>query len=181
MNFLKKQSIGAYITLCALILSIVSIILYNSTLAAGNGVQTANGGQMYLDASKFGEVTTYGVLAIVFLALGLVVSELKLFLNKGIVGMVVEMVGTIFRILAPVFCLLFVVWFLSGSFTGLGWTFFSNEELEINPEAIAAGKLNIVALIFGLVTSLVAIVAAFFRILRKEASVAEGEEVAQAQ
>ena len=164
-NLLKKQALGAYLTLGALVLAIVGLILYGATIAAGNGVQVANGGEIYLQAKDFGGVTVLGIFSVVFLLAGCLIGQLKL---QGIVGKVVDVVGYAFRVLAPVFLILTFVGFLNGTLTGLGWTFFSNEELEIYAAAKRAGTLNIVALVFFVLAFVVAIVSSFFKITKEE-------------
>lgn len=164
-NILKRQALGAYITLGALVLAIVGLILFGATLAAGDGVQTANGGELYLIASDpiFGTVTTLGIFSVLFYLVGCLAGQFRF---AGIVGKVIDAVGYVFRVLAPVFLILTFVAFLNGTLTGLGWTFFSNEELEINPDAITAGYINITGLAFIIVSAVAGIVAAFFKVTK---------------
>ena len=171
MNFVKKQGVGAWLSLATLVLTIVGLIIYSMALATGNGVQTANGGLLFYDPtdSEFGAMTatvaTCSVFGVIFLVLALVASQFKF---DGIVKTVCDVVVGAARILIPVMLMILLLNFLYGSFNGLGWTFFSNEELEINPEATKAGTQVITSLVFFVIAAVVALVASFFSIVRKE-------------
>lgn len=171
MNVIKKQSIGAWITLATIVITVIGLIIYGVALSAGNGVQTANGGELFYDTSLelYGSmtstVTACGVIGLILLAGALVADQFRF---EGIVKTVCDFVIGAARIIVPALLCVILLEFLYGSFTGLGWTFFSNEELEINPEAIKAGKTVVTALVFFGIAAVASIVAAFFGIAKKE-------------
>jgi hypothetical protein len=59
--------------------------------------------------------------------------------------------------------------FLYGSFTGLGWTYFSNAELEIYEKALEVGQNVIIALGCFAGAAFISMFAAFFKISKKVA------------
>lgn len=171
MNIVKKQGIGTWISLGTLLLALIGLIIYGVAIQSGAGVQTANGGELFYDVSlsDYGNmtstVTACGIICLVLIVAAIAVSQFKF---EGIVGTVCDVIVGAVRILVPVLLILVLLAFLNGSFTGLGWTFFSNEELEINPEAITAGKQVITGLVFFGIAAVAGIVAAFFGMVKKE-------------
>ena len=169
---MKKQGIGTWITLAALILTIVGFVLYGAAVKAGDKLAIASGSEFFYDMTRPEDVAmgpavvTGSILAIVFLAAGLVLSQLTL---DGIAGKVVKTVAGILRIAAPAMLVIAVFYFLYGSFSGLGWTFFSNEELTIYPEATAVGTQVITAVVIYIVAMIASAVAAYFDIPKKDA------------
>ena len=174
MNIIKKQGLGSFITIGTIIISIICLIIYGVTLSTGDNVQVANGGEMYLFKDEFGTVTTVGIISLFTLVVGLIIPNIK---TNGTVNKVLNFVGDALRIIAPALIIYTFVYFLNGCLTGLGWTFFSNEELEINPVAIKAGHLTIVTLVFFLIAFVTSLVGAFFPILKKEEAAQETEEI----
>lgn len=160
MNIMKKQGVGAYITLVAAVLAIVGLITYAMTVATGNEQQVANGGEYFLIKDELGSVTAVGIIAVVCLVLSLVASQFP--------GKVCEIVAYVLRAAAPALLICTFVFFLNGTLTGLGWTFFSNEELVIYDAAIKAGQLTITTLVIWFVAALVGMVGAFFNVTKKD-------------
>lgn len=171
MNIVKKQGIGTWISLATVIISVIALIIYGVALSAGTDLLIASGSQLFYVADRaedmvmISTVATCGVLALVFLIAAIVLGQLKF---EGIVGKVCEWISGALRIVAPALLIVALINYVYGSFTGLGWTFFSNEELVIYPEAIAVGKQVIVALIFFAIAAIASIVASFFSIVKKE-------------
>ena len=165
MNLIKKQGIGSFITFSTIIVSIISLIIYGVTLSTGDNVQVANGGEMFLLKEDFGVVTAVGIISLLMLVIGLIVPNIK---TTGTINKILNFIADTLRIVAPALLIYTFVAFLNGCLTGLGWTFFSNEELEINPVAIKAGYLTIVTLVFLLVAFVMSLVGAFFPVLKKE-------------
>lgn len=169
MNFIKKQGLGTWLSILSVIIAIVGLAIYGSAVNAGNLLEIANGSQPFYDMSRgedavmAGTVVTCGILALVFIVLSVVLGQIK---PNGILGTVCEFVAGALRIVVPVLLMLTFLYFLSGSFTGLGWTFFSNEELEIFPEAVGVGKMVITGLIMFFLASVAAVVAAYFAIAK---------------
>lgn len=171
MDFIKKQGVGTWVSLGAVIVSIIALIIYGVALSAGTDLLIASGSQLFYvvdraeDMVMISTVTTCGVIALVMLVAAIILGQLKL---EGIAAKLCDTIGGAFRIVAPALLIVALINFVYGSFTGLGWTFFSNEELEIYPEAIAVGKQVIVGLIFFGIAAVAAIVASFFAIVKKE-------------
>ncbi|HIR39134.1 MAG TPA: hypothetical protein IAB90_02015 [Candidatus Coproplasma stercoripullorum] len=172
MNLIKKQGAGTWISLGALVLALIALIIYGAALSAGTDLTIASGSEMFYDMARTSDIAmtqlvpVCGSLALVFLALAIVLGELNL---SGTVGKVCGWIGGALRIVAPALIIVAVLNFLYGSFTGLGWTFFSNEELVIYPEATAVGQQVITGLVFFVIAAVAAIVAAFFGMRKKEA------------
>lgn len=171
MNIIKKQGVGTWITLGTILVSVIALIIYGAALASGTDLLIASGSQLFFekirpeDSAMMTVVTTCGILALVFLVAAIVLGQFKF---EGIVGKVCDFAVGALRIIAPALIFVALFYFLYGSFTGLGWTFFSNEELEINPEAITAGKQVITGLVFFGIAAVAGIVAAFFGMVKKE-------------
>jgi len=170
MNLIKKQGIGTWITLGTVLVSLIALIIYGVALGAGMDLDTSSNNQVFYSASRpedsamMTTVVVCGVLSLVFLAAAIVLSQFKF---EGIVGKVVDGVVGACRIVAPALLIMATLYFVYGSFTGLGWTFFSNEELVIFPEAIAVGKQVIVGIVFFVIAAVAGIVASFFAMTKK--------------
>lgn len=173
MNIIKRQGIGTWITLGTILLSLIALIIYNAALGAGTGLAIASGSEMFYestrpaDSAMISSVMVCGVIALVLLVVAIVLSQFKF---EGIVGKVCDCVAGACRIIAPALIMVAFLQFVYGSFTGLGWTFFSNAELEIYAEAIKVGKQVITGLIFFAIAAVAAIVASFFAITKKDAA-----------
>lgn len=171
MEIVKKQGIGAWLSLAATVITVIGLIIYGVALGAGNGVQTANGGELFYDpslalyGSMTATVTACGIICLLLLVCAIVVSQFKF---EGIVGTVCNVAVGVARIVVPALLMLALLTFLNGSFTGLGWTFFSNEELTINPQAITAGTQVITAAVFFILATVASVVATFFGMVKKE-------------
>ena len=172
MNLIKKQGLGTWISLGALLLSIVGLIIYGVALAGGTNLTIASGSEMFYlaerveDTEMMSKVVLCGVLALVFLVAAIVLGQFKF---DGIVGKVVGIVVGALRAVVAALIFTTLLYFAYGSLTGLGWTFFSNEELFIYPEAITVGNQVIAGLVIFGIAGLVAIVASFFSITKKNA------------
>ena len=172
MNFLKKQGVGIWITLGTVLLSVIALIIYGVALGGGMDLTIAGGSQPFYEATREADsammttVVTCGVLSLVFLAIAIVLSQFEF---DGILGTVCNVAVGVLRIVAPALILCAFLYFVYGSFTGLGWTFFSNEELEIYPQAITVGKQAITGAIFFAIAGVAGIVAAFFGMRNKKA------------
>lgn len=171
MDFIKKQGVGTWVSIGAVIVSIIALIIYGAALSAGTNLTIASGSEVFYEATRAADavmlstVVACSVVALVLLVAAIVLGQLKL---EGIAAKLCDTIGGAFRIVAPALLIVALINFVYGSFTGLGWTFFSNEELEIYPEAIAVGKQVIVGLIFFGIAAVAAIVASFFAIVKKE-------------
>ena len=171
LNLVKKQGLGTWITLGTMLLTVIGLIIYGAALSSGMDLLVANGSQPFYDMTRPEDtamksmVVACGILSLVFLCAAVVVGQLKL---GGLVGKILDIVVGALRIIVPALLMVTILYFVYGSFTGLGWTFFSNEELEIVDEAISVGHKVITGLVFLGIAALASIVAVFFSITKKE-------------
>lgn len=170
-NIIKKQGLGTWISIGTALVTLIALIIYGASLSQGTGLAIASGSELFYettrpeDSAMITMVTTCGILALLFLVASIVLGQFRL---KGVVGKVCEFVGDALRIVAPALLIVVLFYFIYGSLTGLGWTFFSNEELEIYPEAISTGNTVITGLIFFAIAAVASIVASFFDLAKKE-------------
>ena len=176
MNFktwIKKQGVAFWLTLATVVLTIVGLILYGVALGSGMGLSIANGSQPFYQADRdedsvmIATVLPCGIIALVAL-IGSVVLE-QFSSKEGIAGKVMGICADVLRVVAPVLLLVVTINFVYGSFTGLGWTFFSNDELEIYAKAISTGKTVITGIVFFLVAAICSVVSSFFSLKKPEA------------
>lgn len=173
LNIIKKQGLGTWITIGTVLVTLIALIVYGASLAAGTGLVIASGSELFYevarpeDSAMITMVTTCGILALLFLVAAIVLGQFKF---NGAAGKVCACIEGALRIVAPALIIVVLFYFIYGSFTGLGWTFFSNEELEIYPEAISTGNKVITGLIFFVIAAVAGIVASFFELVKKEQS-----------
>lgn len=168
---MKKQGFGMWLTLLAIIATVVGYVIYGQAIVAGDGLLIASGSEAFYDtnAAYFTKMTaTVEPLAIVAIVALVVAVVLGQFQNKAF-----SVITSIVRVAIPVIIMVALLGFLEGSFTGLGWTFFSNEELEIYAEAIAVGNQVLTALIAFAAAMVLSIFASFFAISKKVAKKVE--------
>ena len=118
------------------------------------------------DSVMIATVTALGIIALVAFIVSIALKEVSF---NGTAAKVTNIVSDVLRIIAPALLFIVMLTFVYGSFTGLGWTFFSNEELEIYPKAISTGKTVITGAVFFLLAAISGTVASFFEITRKQA------------
>ncbi|MDD6240163.1 MAG: hypothetical protein PUA93_01060 [Eubacteriales bacterium] len=171
-GWIKKQSVAFWLTLSTVVLAIVGLILYGVALGSGMGLSIANGSQPFYqadrdeDAVMIATVLPCGILAVVALIASVVLEQ---FSSKGgIAGKVMDIVGDVLRVAGPVLLFVVAINFVYGSFTGLGWTFFSNSELEIYPKAISTGKTVITGIVFFLIAAICSVVSTFFSLKKPD-------------
>lgn len=172
LNFIKKQGLGTWISLGTIVLSLVGLIIYAVALGVGKDLQIASGSELFYivdrpeDATMITAVTTCGVLTLVILVATVVLAQFKF---EGLVGKVCDVAIDVLRVAVPVLLLLAAIYLLYGSFTGIGWTFFSNEELAIADTAKTVGGLAIAGSVILALAGVVGIVSPFFNLVKKEA------------
>lgn len=172
LDLIKKQKLGTWITLGAVVLSLIALIIYGAASSLGKDLEIASASELFYDSSNvetkgaLSATVAGGVVGLVLLVAAIVLGQ---FHFDGIVGKICDFVAGAIRVVAPALLMLALVQFLYASLTGLGWTFFSNEELEIYADAIKTGKLAITTMVFLVISCVVAIVAAFFAITKKDA------------
>ncbi len=160
-NFIKRQKAGTWVALAALILTVISFILYNVNVA----------GKGYFHEASIGEVVVFSVLEMVFLAVIIIVSQFRF---KGIAEKAVNIVLDVLRILAAVFLVLALMNFINGRVEGLAYIYFSNPDILQTIQAPETGNLAsaqsaIAGFVLYGITWLVALIGAFFTIGRKKA------------
>ncbi|MCH5350499.1 MAG: hypothetical protein J1F39_00830 [Clostridiales bacterium] len=165
MNLIKKQGIGTWISLGAILLSIVALIIFGSVLSVGDNLDLVGMSEyLHKEDSVFTTVTVCGVLALVLFVAAIVLGQFKF---DGILGTVVDVVVGALRVAAPALLVVAFFNFLLGTFNGLGWTFFSDEGIGISETAIKAGNMTIASVVLFVVAMLAGIVASFFAITKK--------------
>ena len=170
MNLVKKQGLGTWITLGTLLLALIGLIIYGAAVSAGTGLMIASGSEDFYDVSRAADtamrtnVVAGGVIALVFMCAAIVLGQLKL---EGLVGKIVDGITGALRIIVPALLMLATLSFVYGSITGLAWTFFSNEELEIYAEATKVGGQVITGVVFFAIAAIAGIVASFFNLTKK--------------
>lgn len=180
-DIFKKIGVGVWISLAAVVLAVAALITYGIMLDTGDGVfpQGTQAG-VYFYKDEFGTVTTYGVLALVFIVIsiagGLFDFE-ELFAKLPfdgtlakvfkILGKVCNVIVDALRVIAPALFMLMIMEMVTIMYNGFAWSLFSNEELAIDPKAVDASYLMIATAAMLLITSIVGMVAAFFNLRKK--------------
>ncbi len=157
LNFIKKQSVGTWITLGALILAVVSAILY--------GVNV--GGDGYFYGNTVTLLVVMSVLAILMLAAIITLSQFEF---KGLLGKILDIVCLVFKILIPTFLALGLIELIGTRVEGLAFIYFSNPEVLgtiQTPANMASAHSAIASFILYGITIVVSIVAAFFGLRKK--------------
>ena len=151
MNFIKKQGIASYITVVALILAIVCTALYG-----------ADAGLAYYASAANGAVMAMSVLAIIFFAASLAVSQFAISENK-----IVKIVLDIIRVLATVFMVASMMLFIGDRVYHFAIVLGSDLERG-NDAAFAAVNHSITVIAMYAVTFVISLVAVFFGMVKKE-------------
>lgn len=155
LKFIKKQKVGNWITLGALILAIVSSIIYGVHI----GIK---GGTFY--GAAVDSLVACSVVSILLLAGVLVVSQFEF---EGIIGRVVDILCDAVRIIVPALLVLGLINLIYSRVEGLAFIYFSAENIIASiqtPENLASAESGIASFVFYGITAVVAIIAAFFGI-----------------
>ncbi len=151
-DFIKKQSLGSYLTLAVLVLSIISFIVYGINVGA-NG---------YFYASSVTAVIVCSILEIITAVAIFLLAQLHL---RGTLGRVLIVFKGALQIMAAVLPAIAFITFIDARVEGLGFIFFSNEEILATiqtAENLFSANSAIVGFVFYGLTWLTATVAAFF-------------------
>ena len=168
----KIHGIGTWLCIMAIVLAIIGFVLYLTSVSAGNNLAIASGSESFYDMARPEDsvmqvaVTPCSIIAIICLVAGLILSLIKV---EGAAAKVCGVCAGILRIAAPALLMIAGLYFLYGSFTGIGWTFFSNAELAIYPEATAVGTQVIAGIVLMVLAAIVAAIAAYAEIQKKNA------------
>lgn len=159
MSLIKKQSVGAWVTLVAAILALASIIVYAVNIGSAG----------YFQNASVSNLIPYAVLAIVLLLAVIALGQLKL---TGAAATVVELISGVMQIAVPVLLTLCLANLIAARAEGLGFIYFSNPDviLEVQtPANLSSATGSIVSMVCLAVATVSGMVAAFFNIKKKEA------------
>ena len=152
---MKKLSVGAWITCLAALLAVAAFIAYSANIG-GEGY--------YKDAavSNFA-LAIWGAVACLVLAI-------VLYLVKG--NKIVEIVTGVLRVAAPALMAFGLMNLIAGRVDGLGYIYFSNADVakEVQTAAnLGSAQTAIWSMVLLGVAILIAVIAAFFSLRKKEA------------
>jgi hypothetical protein len=168
MTFFKKQAFGFWLSLLSIIALVAGYVIYSNVIVAGDALFIASGSEFFYDSSLAMYQTmnsTVQIMAIAALACMVISVVLGQAMSKTV--KVLEIIVGLLRIAVPALLMILVLNFVYGSLTGLGWTFFSNAELQIYPEAVAVGKNVIVAIGLFAGALVLSLFGSFFNIVKK--------------
>ena len=152
---MKKLSVGAWITCIAVVLAIVAFFVYSGNIS-GEGY--------YKDAAVNNlPLMVWGAVAALAVAVALCVA-------KG--GKVTEILSGVLRIGAPALLAWALMNLIAGRVDGLGYIYFSNADVakEVQTAAnLGSAQTAIWSMALLGVAMLIAVVAAFFSLRKKEA------------
>lgn len=154
---LKKFSAGAWITCCAAVLTLVSLIVYAVNVSAAG----------YFQGATVSNLVLFLILAIVALLVAIVLGQLDV---KGAAGKVVELVAGCCQIVAPVLIAWCLISLAAARAEGLGFIYFSNSDVILEVQTadnLASASGAIAAMVCLGVSMLAAIVAAFTNTKKK--------------
>lgn len=163
----KKQGFGMWLSLIAIIAAVVAFVMYKQVLVDGEMLIIASGSEFFYDpnaayyATMVEAVAPLTVVGVALLALSILLGQIL----NGYFGILTSLL----RVVAPAVLMVAFLQFLYGSFTGLGWTYFSNEELEIYEKALEVGQNVIITLGCFAGAAFISMFAAFFKISKKVA------------
>lgn len=143
-NLFKKFGVSSYTSVMAIIMTIISLIIYvvNSNLVYFRNLNS--------------DVITYTVLALVFILASFVLS--MFFGDKWFIG-IGELLSAIFLTLAVTIAII-------DRSTAIGFVWFSNLEAD-NKDAVFALNQSVIFMVTYLIALISVIVGSFFRFIRK--------------
>ena len=152
---MKKLSVGAWITCFAALLAVVAFIAYSANI----------GGEGYYKDASVSSFPLVVLGAVACLALAIV-----LYLAKG--NKIVEIVTGVLRVAAPALMAFGLMNLIAGRVDGLGYIYFSNADVakEVQTAAnLGSAQTAIWSMVLLGVAILIAVIAAFFSLRKKEA------------
>ena len=155
---LKKLSVGAWITVLAAIMVLVSLIVYSANVS----------GEGYFQGKSVSGMTLWLILAVVLLLAAIALKMLSL---KGTAASCADLVSGLCQIGAPVLVALGLINLISSRVEGLGFIYFSNADVikEVQTPANLASGSGAIASMVIMGIALVLCIAAAFCSLRKKA------------
>lgn len=158
MNVIKKFSVGAWITLAAAVLAVVSIIVYTVNIGSAG----------YFQNAAVSNLTAFCVLAVAALVLAVILGQVKL---SSPAACAVELLQGVLQIAAPVLLTLCLANLVAARAEGLGFIFLSNADviLEVQtPDNMASATGTIANMICLGVAMLAGLVGAFCGMRKKD-------------
>lgn len=157
MNVIKKFSVGAWITLAAAVLAIVSVIVYTVNIGSAG----------YFQNAAVSNLVVFCILAAAALVLAVVLGQVKL---SGPAGSLVELVQGALQIAAPVLLTLCLANLVAARAEGLGFIYFSNADviLEVQTPANLSSATGTIANMACLGVAMVTGIVGAFCTLRKK-------------
>lgn len=152
MNMKKLLNASNIVACLVALLSLIALILYGANVST-KGFYQGMTIQNFVLLGVFTIVACLGIIGLSFLP------------KEGVVGKVVNVVTMVLKVLIPVFLFSIVLAAISSRISGLGYIFFSNENVRLEvatPENLASAGVAITTIIFAAVAGLVGIVGAFF-------------------
>ena len=156
---IKKQTVGIWFNVLVAILTIVSLIVYGVNIS----------GEGYFQGASVGNLIALSVAAIVMLVIVIALAQVKL---TGTAATVAEIISGLLRIAVPVLLVICLVSLISARAEGLGFIYFSNEEVlaEVQTPANMSSAAGTIANMVCLgISAIFAMAAAFLRLHRKDA------------
>lgn len=154
---LKKLSVGAWITLVACVMSLASLIVYSSNIAS----------EGYFKGASVTNLVLFSILAMVAFILAIV---LKMINADGTAAKCLDIVSGLCQIAAPVLLAANLINLIAARVEGLGFIYFSNADVALEvqtPENLASASGSITAMVLFGVAMLIAIIAAFCSLRKK--------------
>ena len=154
---LKKLSVGAWITVLAALMVLVSLIVYSANVS----------GEGYFQGKSVSGMTLWLILAVVLLLAAIALKMLSL---KGTAASCADLVSGLCQIGAPVLVALGLINLISSRVEGLGFIYFSNADVikEVQtPANLASGSGAIAGMVIMGIALALCIIAAFCSLRKK--------------
>jgi len=158
MKFLKKCGVGSYLTCLAFLLTIVSWILY--------GVNVNSAG--YFQGQSVPFVVLFNIFALLCFLLALVLAFLPT--KTPLLNKVFFILQSVLLIGGAIFLMANAINFIGARAQGLGFIFGADDNAKagFTADDYQSAMSSIVTFLFYLVTWLIALIAPFFSLTRKE-------------
>lgn len=157
MEFIKKQSIGVWISLVSLILAIAGLIAYQNNISSDG----------YFKGASVSAAIPWTAAAIVMIVAAIAAAQIPL---GGMADKLMDLAASALRILAPALLIGAAMSVLSGRVEGIGYILFSNEEVlqEVQTQAnLASVNSAVTCIVLLAVAGAIAMIAAFFGLKKK--------------
>ncbi len=161
----KIGSNTTWLSILTLLLAAAALVLAALAINAGNKLEVASGSEYFYDLGRAEETAMLPML--IGFGAGSVVAILLSMIADRSASKFLSIIAGILKIAIPAALMAALLYFTFGSLTGLGWTFFSNAELEIYAAATAVGQQVIISLALFFVAVIVSLITAFIPTSKK--------------